>query len=168
MSKSINTMTEMTHSTHKLSHKWVYWAHLPQDPDWSIKSYSKICTLNSVEDTVTIVNAIPEALIKNGMLFIMKDGVTPRWEDPLNTNGGCFSYKISNIEVVSVWNNLCYSLVGETLLSSNNNITGITISPKKNFCIMKIWMSNCSNQNPDKINYFSGIDARGCLFKKHI
>ena len=31
---------------------------------------------------------------------------------------------------------------------------------------MKIWMSDCNNQDPTTINYFNGIDSRGCLFKK--
>ena len=48
------------------------------------------------------------------------------------------------------------------------NITGLTISPKKNFCIIKIWLGDCNNQNPQDITYFNGIDAQGCLFKKHL
>ena len=48
------------------------------------------------------------------------------------------------------------------------NITGITISPKKNFCIIKIWMSDCSHQNPGVITLdVKGLTAQGCLFKKH-
>ena len=64
---------------------------------------------------------------------------------------------------------LFLTLVGESLISKKhrNNITGITISPKKNFCIIKIWMSDCNNQDPTTISYFEGIDSRGCLFKKH-
>ena len=102
------------------------------------------------------------------MLFLMLDGVNPTWEDPRNAKGGCFSYKISNNSVPDVWRKLSYTLVGESIIGNkyNNNITGITISPKKNFCIMKIWMSDCNNQDPTTINYFNGIDSRGCLFKK--
>lgn len=155
-------------SYHSLRNSWVMWAHLPHDTDWSLKSYKKIGDINNVEGTIELLNALPDKVIKNCMLFLMKQGVNPTWEDPLNAKGGCFSYKISNNAVPLVWRNLSYSLVGESLLTkSKNNITGITISPKKNFCIMKIWMSDCTNQNPTTINYFDGIDARGCLFKKH-
>ena len=153
---------------HSLKHSWCLWAHLPHDTDWTLKSYKKISPAEHVEGTIELLNALPDKVIKNCMLFFMKEGVNPTWEDPQNSKGGCFSYKISNNLVADVWRNLSYSLVGESLLTKKtNNITGITISPKKNFCIVKIWVSDCSNQNPATINYFDGIDSRGCLFKKH-
>ena len=154
--------------THPLLNKWNLWAHLPHDTDWTLKSYKLISSISCVEDAIAILNALPDKVVKNCMLFLMKHGVNPTWEDPLNCKGGCFSYKISNSSVSDIWRNLSYSLVGESIITNeNNNITGITISPKKNFCIIKIWMSDCTNQNPDTINYFPGIDSRGCLFKKH-
>jgi hypothetical protein len=156
---------------HKLKGKWNLWAHLPQDPDWSVKSYKRIHQFKDVEEAVAITESLPEGLVKNCMLFIMKDGISPMWEDSRNRNGGCFSYKVSNKNVYEAWRDLTYVLVGETI-SSNvafvNSVTGITISPKKNFCIVKIWMSNCDNQNPTVVtNDVKYLMPQGCLFKKH-
>jgi hypothetical protein len=93
------------------------------------------------------------------------------WEDPKNRNGGCFSYKVSNKNVCDVWKELNYVLVGETIsaeYSFVNCVTGITISPKKNFCIIKIWMSNCDFQNPASVTTeVKGLLPQGCIFKKH-
>ena len=83
-------------SKHMLSDEWCFWAHLPQDLDWSLKSYKLIATVNTVEETIAILDLFPETLVKGCMLFIMKEGINPIWEDPKNRNGGCFSYKISN------------------------------------------------------------------------
>ena len=60
-------------------------------------------------------------------------------------------------------------LTGNSLTNKNIEpiVNGITISPKKNFCIIKIWLSNCDNQNPDVINQIDGLSSYGCLFKKH-
>jgi hypothetical protein len=106
------------------------------------------------------------------MLFMMRDGVKPTWEDPKNRNGGCFSYKISIKTVAKVWKELSYVVVGGTVSKQSgyvNNVTGITISPKKNFCIIKIWMSDCSNQNPEVVTAdLKGLSPAGCLFKKHM
>ena len=159
---------EQTQMLHKLLHKWQLWAHLPHDTDWSLKSYKSISNIESVEEIMSLYDSLPDQVIKNCMLFLMLDGVNPTWEDPRNAKGGCFSYKISNNSVADVWRKLSYTLVGESIISNinKNNITGITISPKKNFCIIKIWMSDCNNQDPTTINYFNGIDSRGCLFKK--
>jgi hypothetical protein len=105
------------------------------------------------------------------MLFMMREGIKPTWEDPKNRNGGCFSYKVSNKNVYKVSKELSYVVVGNTIskqLSYVNCVNGITISPKKNFCIIKIWMSDCSNQNPSVVTTdLKGLSPQGCLFKKH-
>jgi hypothetical protein len=165
------SITEQTIEVHKLKTKWNLWAHLPQDPDWTVKSYKKIYQFKTIEESVGITEMIPEGLVKNCMLFIMRDGITPMWEDPKNRNGGCFSYKISNKNVFEVWRDLTYVLIGESL-SANvtfvSSVTGITISPKKNFCIVKIWMTNCEHQNPQVVtNDVKNLIPQGCLFKKH-
>ena len=160
-----------TTTYHKLRYKWNLWAHLPQDPDWTVKSYKKICQFKTVEEAIAITESLPADLVKNCMLFIMRDGVIPMWEDPKNRNGGCFSYKVSNRNVFEVWRDLTYVLVGETISSNSifvNCVTGITISPKKNFCIVKIWMTNCEHQNPQIVtSEIRKLSPQGCLFKKH-
>lgn len=154
-----------------LENTWSLWSHYPQDNDWSPDSYSKICDFNSVEATIAITESIPEDVIKNSMLFLMKNGVLPIWEDVKNRNGGCFSYKVNNKVVVDVWKELTYVLVGKTISNDTkflNAISGITISPKKNFCIIKIWMENCDNQNPHVVTTeIKNLSSSGCIFKKH-
>jgi hypothetical protein len=163
--------TEQNIEFHNLKSKWNLWAHLPQDADWTVKSYKKIYQFKNVEEAIGITESLPDGLVKNCMLFIMKDGISPMWEDPKNRNGGCFSYKVSNKNVFEVWRDLTYVLIGESV-SSNipfvNSVTGITISPKKNFCIVKIWMTNCDHQNPQVVTGdVKNLSAQGCLFKKH-
>mgnify|MGYP005992319139 CR=1 FL=1 len=155
---------------HPLSDEWTLWAHLPHDTDWSLTSYKPIYTYKSVEEVLAVNEVLTSNLVKNCMLFVMRKGVTPLWEDPKNRMGGCFSYKVSNKIVPDCWTKLTYSLVGESLSENSDlqkHINGITISPKKNFCIIKIWLNNCDYQNAKQIICTSGIDAQGCLFKKH-
>jgi hypothetical protein len=167
------TMATDTQSNehHKLANKWTMWAHLPHDTDWSISSYKNIYTMGTVEETIALTETLPDVLVKNCMLFLMKEGVKPIWEDPKNRAGGCFSYKIPNKCVYEVWKDLSYVIAGESISSQSSfvtNVTGITISPKKNFCIIKIWMSNCANQNPCIVtSEVKGLTSNGCLFKKH-
>ena len=156
---------------HSLANKWNLWTHMPHNTDWSVDSYKKLYTFTTVEETIAITETLPDILVKNCMLFLMKDGIMPIWEDPKNRNGGCFSYKVSNKNVYDVWRELSYVLVGETISKNQSfvsNVSGITISPKKNFCIIKIWMTNCDNQNPAVVTTdVKGLIREGCLFKKH-
>lgn len=154
----------------QLYDNWTLWAHLPHDTDWSVKSYRQIMTFGSVGEAASLMRALPEPLVRNCMLFLMRKGVLPTWEDGKNRNGGCFSYKVSNKAVSAVWRQLSYALVGETLADDPGvraGINGATISPKKNFCIVKVWMSSCKHQDPACLAEVAGVPRSGCIFKKH-
>ena len=156
---------------HNLSDKWVLFAHLPHDTDWSLNSYKKVSELETIEQAIAVTETLPPILVENCMLFLMRNGIKPIWEDVKNRQGGCFSYKVLNKNVHETWKNLTYATIGNTisLQSSSfvNNVTGITISPKKNFCIIKIWLTNCAFQNPSIVTTeVKGIVAQGCIFTK--
>tara|TARA_Y100001970_G_scaffold281364_1_gene391967 strand:- start:562 stop:1068 length:507 start_codon:yes stop_codon:yes gene_type:complete len=162
--------TNSSVSQHKLSDKWVLWAHLPHDTDWSLKSYIKIMDISNLENLLMIQRAIPEKMVKNCMLFMMKAGINPTWEDPKNRDGGCFSFKISNKNVFDCWNKLLTALSSNNI--SNNDkfldkITGVTISPKKTFCIIKIWMESVQFQSVMMMENINFMNVHGCIFKRH-
>ena len=154
-----------------LNKNWNLLYHLPQEKSWTVSSYKYIMKdINSVEKLVAISNIISDNVIKFCMLFFMLDGITPMWEDKKNRNGGCFSYKVINRCVPEVWNQLIYSLCGHTLTINKKHmekITGITISPKKNFCIIKIWLTDCTLKEPSCIIPIENLTNMGCIFKKH-
>lgn len=155
--------------THPLYNNWTLWAHLPHDTNWDLNSYMQIYNIETIEDSISILEKLPEIMVKNCMLFIMRKGINPMWEDDSNKYGGSFSYKIPNKIINDVWKNLCYSILCENLISDENIqllINGITVSPKKNFCIIKIWMKDCSISNTDIFNKLCNINYT-CIFKKH-
>lgn len=165
---SVSTTSD---SHHKLSDKWTLWAHLPHNTDWSLTSYISIHTFTTVESAVAVTESLPSALIENCMLFIMRHDIKPIWEDPKNRDGGCFSYKVTNKNVTTAWKDLTYAVLGGSVSDKPgffDCVSGITISPKKNFCIIKIWMKNCDYQNPAVVNPgIRGLQPQGCIFKKH-
>tara|TARA_Y100000817_G_scaffold314597_1_gene314077 strand:+ start:2798 stop:3307 length:510 start_codon:yes stop_codon:yes gene_type:complete len=162
--------SEAVVASKKLSGKWTLWAHLPHDTDWSLNSYKKIMTTDSLNEISTLYKKIPEKMVQNCMLFLMRENIKPIWEDKKNRGGGCFSYKVNNQNVFNVWKRLGCLLVTNCITREKNvlgDINGITISPKKSFCIVKIWLSNCKHQNPAAIAKIKGLNTYGCIFKKH-
>tara|TARA_Y100000287_G_C14116936_1_gene302955 strand:+ start:42 stop:566 length:525 start_codon:yes stop_codon:yes gene_type:complete len=156
--------------TEKLHDTWVLWGHLPHNTDWSLSSYINIATIKTVGEVVSVNESIPEKMIKNCMLFLMREGINPTWEDKKNINGGCFSFKISNKDVPTIWKKLVYLICGESISTSEEfleRVNGITISPKKAFCIVKIWMSDIKCQSTTKITKIENLSMHGCIFKKH-
>ena len=147
LDNSVSTPEETASSNKKMYHRlhnnWTLWAHLPHDTDWTVKSYKKIMTFTTVEEALVLYETLPDKMIKNCMLFLMREGIKPTWEDEKNRGGGCFSYKVGNKNIITTWKHASYSLIGETLTAESKlcaSINGITISPKKNFCIIKIWL----------------------------
>ena len=124
-------------SHHYLDGKWDLYYHLPNDSNWSLNSYNTIAkNIDTVEQVYAINEAINEQTVKYSMLFLMRSGITPLWEDPKNRLGGCFSFKVINKQVYDIWKKLFYSICGESLCINkehNQLINGITISPKKHF-----------------------------------
>ena len=85
----------------------------------------------------------------------MKDNVFPNWEDPENRNGGCLSFKISSDKIINEWNHLLFCFLNDMILSKDNHfINGISISPKKEFNIIKIWINNFNTDFCDFIQEY--------------
>ena len=191
---SLDTVTMATESTyssdtettecgfHPLSDKWTLYAHLPHDTDWSISSYKPILAMTNLEEAITLFESIPEKMTQNCMLFLMKNNIRPTWEDPENCNGGSYSFKVSIQNVHNCWKSLCYLMVGKSITNDNefyDNINGITISPKRNFCIIKIWTRTSDYKQTDHnsnrylttkitaLHHLPDLDTEGAQFKKH-
>jgi translation initiation factor 4E len=187
----------MNTNIHKLENNWVMWIHNIYDSDWSINSYKQIYSFDTLEELIKLNNFLNNNILSKLMIFFMKDNIKPIWEDINNKDGGSFSYKISNHLLQHVWKNLVYALLGNTLIDDENilkNINGISISPKKNYCIIKLWLANIENfkntslhefinnsinssANDNKSNFLNydplnihnicNIEEQLCIFKKH-
>tara|TARA_B100000963_G_C22319834_1_gene533824 strand:+ start:96 stop:665 length:570 start_codon:yes stop_codon:yes gene_type:complete len=184
---------------HKLENNWMMWIHYIYDNDWSINSYKQIYSFDTLEDLIRLNNFLNNNILSNLMIFFMKDNIKPIWEDNNNKYGGSFSYKISNNLLENVWKKLVYAILCNTLTDDETilkNINGISISPKKNYCIIKLWLANIenfkntniydfinaslnantsdidnsyekTNQDPLEIHKICNIEEQLCIFKKH-
>jgi hypothetical protein len=121
-----------------LKNSWMIYAHMPFDTNWSLDSYKKIYKMKTAEDVKTLMCEINHNILVNCMIFMMRDNIDPVWEHPENKNGGAFSFKVFNEDVPTMFIELVYNTVNGIY---GENVTGISISPKRNFCIVKLWLS---------------------------
>lgn len=165
-----STIEGTPYDTLKLANTYNLYYHLPNDKSWDISSYKIINSVSTIEELISLNENLPKNIIKYCMLFIMKEGIAPMWEDPQNKIGGCFSYKVYNKYVVEIWKQMVYAFCGESLMKNKENmkyVNGLTISPKKNFCILKIWIKNMKLQNPEDVISIDNLSKMGVLFKAH-
>lgn len=154
---------------YNLNRNWILWYHGVNDKKWDLDSYQKIGSIKNLYDFNNIINNINSYIA--GMFFIIEEGITPRWEDKKNINGGVLTLKISKKVVEDIWINLISSMVGETLTEDENNmkyINGISISPKINNVIIKIWFNksdlNFNKILSSKLDFLNGLPK---IFKKY-
>jgi len=153
---------------------WILWVHKVDDENWEKSSYIKLAKFNNIQEFWNIYNNWDELLppLDYGIFFLMRENIFPKWEDKYNINGGCWSLRIVKTEIRNVWDELSMAIMGEYLTNDskeNSNLNGLSISPKRSFCVIKIWTKNVVE---DKDDYFSPyipfLDLDGSLYRKHI
>lgn len=134
----------------KFSESWTLYFHHPTDNNWGLESYKKVMEIKTPRDFWNVWDYLNNDIIENSMLFFMRGDLPPLWEDPRNIEGGSWSFKVYKKNIVKVWTDLAlYILSNELTLNPDNSnmITGITISPKRAFSIIKLWNNNCEKNN---------------------
>jgi hypothetical protein len=151
-----------------LNDLWTLYFHSTDCDDWDITSYSNICNISSIEEFVIVFHQFRNIWDK-GMFFLMRDGINPNWEDKQNITGGCYSVKYKKEECVDKWFELCCTVLGETFAKSPEhtmNINGISISPKRDTNLIRIWMKDNNHINKDFYN-FNTPKFAVVIYKKH-
>jgi hypothetical protein len=125
----------------QLSKNFNFYYHAPENKDYSLESYNEILSFNTLEEFWVLDKFIKRDMIENGMFFIMVDPVTPIWEDIKNINGGCISWKVERKNAYKFWIDTIGHLLTQNFGKYTSKINGISISPKKNSSIIKLWFS---------------------------
>jgi len=120
-----------------LTNTFTFWFHNPNDTNWGIDSYHEILNFSTIEEFWVLYELVKKSMVENGMFFLMKDDIQPIWEDKRNIEGGCVSFKVEKRLAYQEWEDLLVHLISDNLPVIVN---GVSISPKKNFNIIKIWL----------------------------
>jgi hypothetical protein len=135
----MNTPTDII-----LNNEWNFYFHDPNNSSWDISSYTFLDKIISLNQWITVFQSFKNAWNK-GMFFLMRGAIQPIWEDDKNKDGGCISFKLWKTDVNENWFELSGKLIGEVLLNNNkqmywDKINGISITPKRSYCVIRIWL----------------------------
>jgi len=151
-----------------LNEIFTFWYHNPDNVDWSLESYIELLEFSTIEEFWVLDKFVRKDMIENGMFFIMKKSVKPIWECPTNIKGGCISWKVDRKHSYKSW----IDCIGHFIINDFGNFTdlinGVSISPKKNSSIIKLWFKE--EIDSDKINIpksFCLVDDK-IIYKSHV
>ena len=126
--------------TTKLQYTWVLWYHDPENRDYSLSSYIMIADFTTPQQFWSVVDSIPKEAWECGMFFFMRKGYPPLWECKENETGGAWSKKIEAAQAhTSFIDLMVHSIANELLINRKETLVGLSISPKGQFHIIKIW-----------------------------
>lgn len=151
-----------------IENQWDLWFHSIKNTKWDKSSYKKIYTIKNYLDFGVLDNIFKQNHYQNGMFFVMKSGIFPNWEDPENRLGGCLSFKVKSSNVIECWNDILFKCIsGKSMRDLNDKINGLSISPKKEFNIIKLWFSEKDVNYKDNFIEFSDLNINNSLYKAH-
>jgi Eukaryotic initiation factor 4E len=143
----------MATETTKFQDSWILWYHDPENNDYSLNGYVRIADLSTPQQFWSVVDTIPKDAWECGMFFFMRQGFKPLWDSPENENGGSWSKKVDITNIQNIFIDLMvHCASNELLIKNKESLAGITVSPKGNFSIVKIWNTNISVYDRSNIN----------------
>tara|TARA_Y100000768_G_C23884331_1_gene636827 strand:- start:253 stop:732 length:480 start_codon:yes stop_codon:yes gene_type:complete len=150
-------------------HKWTLWYHSVKNNNWDKDSYKKLFSIQNLGDYEILKNTVQRVHLQNCMLFLMKGEILPIWEDPENVNGCSLSFKISGKDVLNDWNMIILNTItSDIYLKDHQNINGLSISPKKEFNIIKIWTKDKVKKYSEHYKeYGTNYSEKNIIIKSH-
>lgn len=158
-------------SSRFLNDSWSLHFHDPDDVDWTDKSYKLLGNISNVADWQMADSSFTD-MWQKGMFYLMREHIKPLWEDDHNKDGGCLSFKVNKPDAGKFWFKLCALMLGETLVSNvafAEKICGVSISPKRNYCILRIWVAKSEPGTVQSIDKFNLVvpDYTQVIYKNH-
>ena len=147
-----------------LNDVWSVYFHDPGDASWTLDSYKRLGDVATVGDLWRMQLSI-EPYVTSGMFFVMREHVFPCWDDKANIEGGCVSIKVAARSAPAAWELMLKRALGETLMAEDRGgggweaLNGISISPKRGFCIVKLWLRDLAACAPDCFRAPPGYDG---------
>ena len=151
-----------------LNDVYTFWYHNPDNVDWSLESYIELLEFSTVEEFWVLDKFVRKDMIENGMFFIMKKSVKPIWECSTNINGGCISWKVDRKNSYKAWIDCVGHFIMKDFGEFTNLINGVSISPKKNSSIIKLWFKEEINIDKVQIPNTFCLVADKIIYKSHI
>lgn len=124
-----------------------------------------IFRIESIPTFWKVVNNVPApTAMQLCTLYLFKDGIDPKWEDPANRNGGMVKVKVSAEQVDEAWELLLCKTIGDSWTPVvRNTINGVALKVRDRGYLLEVWVTK---QTPELMRDLAELwrDALGAAF----
>lgn len=183
LNESLNDISETFdyETPRQLNDTWVIWIYkehnsnkkIPQNQSENLwkSNIKNVYEFNTIQEFWKYYNHL--TYINVPTIFLMRKGINPVWEDPLNKSGGAWSFITSKPLGIDTWIDISCMAVGETLAKQHFNnygkylINGISISIKLKSFVIKIWGSDKTLNDSMLINDIKNVNNSNISYKNY-
>ncbi len=141
-------MSEITLDTKIPSGTWTLYFHSPEESKWTLTTFINLGSMTTWQDFWSVMNKLKVSTLADGMFFLMRDPVPPLWENFQNIRGGSYSFRLDKRDAGEGFISYAIALMTNKLATDSANImNGMSITPKKNFNILKVWNTDAVKYN---------------------
>lgn len=142
-----------------LVHSWDFWHdrqdRSPANPDnaASPSAYEnrlvRLATVDDIRSFWSVFNNFDTTTLPlRDSVHLFKRGVKPIWEDPRNTHGGAWTFRVPRALAPQFWRDVCLMAIGEQLGKAveeegverfRDDICGVSLGVRYGSCLVQVW-----------------------------
>lgn len=180
-----------------LVHSWDFWhdrqdrqpTQIPESPaDAEARYEDRLRHLSSISDVrafwSTFNNFQVSSLQLRDSIHLFHYGVKPLWEDPRNSKGGSWTFRVPKDKAAAFWKEICMLAVGEQLQAAvasdrttfRDDICGVSLSMRFTSVLIQVWNRDADHElgiNRILATVLSALPLelmpkeKGCYYKRH-
>lgn len=129
----------------ELADTWIYYCHDGSSTDYSKEAFEKVFEIDTVYELWEAFRIIKN--VQFGMHFLVRKGVSPCWDDPVNSHLWWIKRKNLNAEeACNAWSDLAISAVGLSMFKDSSKqastVNNVSVSYKDGDYVFKIMLNS--------------------------
>jgi len=139
-----------------LQFRWSLWYNAPRDMDsdnkrWNQERVKLVVEFGTVQEFWRVFNNLcpPSNLPDGADLYLFRAGVSPAWEDPFNSKGGSWTYRIPKDDgthkIDTAWFNSVLTMIGDNF-DDADDICGLVLSIRAKTNRMQLWVRHADDR----------------------
>ena len=160
--------TFLPEQQYPLFSSWTLYAHFNKNTNYTLEDFIPICTFSTIGGFWTVWEAFKLHYSYN--YFIMRGKTQPRWEDPVNAQGGAFSLQIGNARGRDLFLDALLFVLGETLFVQDPeqpSVVGVTLASNREITTVKVWCREGKRLESELPRFFQDTYACSVRFMPH-
>ena len=147
----------MNEKEHQLLYQWTFWVDDLGEKNAKFEDYVKnlkqLDSCTSIESFWKAYSHLPSIeLLQNQKVTVsfMKNDIQPLWEDKRNQNGSILTLRCLKKTTAHFWKSLLIEMISQ----NHSLLNGISLSIKKEYNIISLWITTTKRNDQEEILQF--------------